>query len=274
MTYPDVGPHFARVLAILDVTEQTQPGNALEETMNTSHITSARRHRGAVAARPWLSAVLLGLTAAASMWGSARAVDLDLVLRGKWPPYARGLARDVAVSGQYPFVATAGGGLQVIDRSNPASPQRVGGYDVFLYLSGVAVSGDYAYVTASGGGLQVIDVSDPANPRRVGGNSSFTGASVFAGSNQVFVAAGGDGLVILHPFTPWSGPPLSFRRVPAGPKGMDLVLEGLPGLRVDLERSSDLHHWQSWTNTLLGTGPSEVADPEANPWQSYRATAR
>jgi hypothetical protein len=124
------------------------------------------------------------------------------------------------------------------------------------------------------GGLQVIDVSDPAKPRRVGGNSSFDGQAVLVGSNHVFVAAGSDGLVILHPFTPLSGPPLSFGRVQAGPTGMDLVLEGLPGLRVDLERSSDLHHWQSWTNTLLGTSPVGLTDPEANPRQFYRAIAR
>jgi hypothetical protein len=55
---------------------------------------------------------------------------------------------------------------------------------------------------------------------------------------------------------------------------MDLVLEGLPGLRVDLERSSVLHHWQSWTNTLLDTGSVELTDPEANPRQFYRAIAR
>lgn len=55
---------------------------------------------------------------------------------------------------------------------------------------------------------------------------------------------------------------------------MELVLEGLPGLRVELERSSDLHHWQSWTNTVLGIGPLELTDPEINPRQFYRATAR
>jgi hypothetical protein len=35
----------------------------------------------------------------------------------------------VAVSGNYAYVADGNAGLQVIDVSNPANPQRVGGYD-------------------------------------------------------------------------------------------------------------------------------------------------
>jgi len=56
----------------------------------------------------------------------------------------------------------------VIDVSNPASPQGVGGYDTGEAY-GVAVSGNYAYVADDGAGLQVIDVSNPASPQRVGG---------------------------------------------------------------------------------------------------------
>jgi hypothetical protein len=36
--------------------------------------------------------------------------------------------------------------LQVIDVSDPANPQRVGGYDTSGSARGVAVSGNYAYV--------------------------------------------------------------------------------------------------------------------------------
>ncbi len=57
----------------------------------------------------------------------------------------------------------------MIDVSNPANPQRVGGCDTSGRASGVAVSGNYAYVADCGAGLQVIDVSNPANPQRVGG---------------------------------------------------------------------------------------------------------
>jgi len=57
----------------------------------------------------------------------------------------------------------------VIDASNAASPQRVGGYHTNGYAYGVAVSGNYAYVADEDAGLEVIDVSNPANPQRVGG---------------------------------------------------------------------------------------------------------
>jgi hypothetical protein len=62
--------------------------------------------------------------------------------------------------------------------------------------------------------------------------------------------------------------------VRASQTGIALSLQGLPGLKVDIERSSDLRQWQSWTSALLGTGPLELTDPEVNPWQFYRAKVR
>ncbi len=59
----------------------------------------------------------------------------------------------MAVSGNYAYVADGLAGLQVIDVSNPANPQRVGGYDTSGYAHGVAVSGNYAYVADDYGGL-------------------------------------------------------------------------------------------------------------------------
>jgi hypothetical protein len=54
-------------------------------------------------------------------------------------------ASDVAVSGDYAYVA--GSGLKVIDITNPASPQLVGGVDTPGYVAvGVALSGGHAYV--------------------------------------------------------------------------------------------------------------------------------
>jgi hypothetical protein len=138
---------------------------------------------------------------------------------------------------------------------------------------GVAVSGDHAYVADEKAGLQVLDIRDPADPQRVGGNTGFSARGVVATEDYVFVSTD-QGLAILHQFTPLTGPPLSFGPVHAGPNGMKLLLQGLPGLNVDIERSGDLQQWQSWTSELLGTGPMELTDPEANPWQFYRAKIR
>jgi hypothetical protein len=107
----------------------------------------------------------------------------------------------------------------------------------------------------------------------MGGNTGFSARGVVATDDHVFVSTD-LGLTILHPFTPLTGPALSLRPVRAGRNGTDLLLQGLPGLKVEIERSSDLQHWQSWTSELLGTGPMELTDPEANPWQFYRAKVR
>jgi len=83
----------------------------------------------------------------------ALAADLDPVLRGRWPGFVRGWAQSVAIQNGYAFVAAGGGGLFIIDVSNPANPQRVGGYDTGGEAYGVAVSGNYAYVADGYGGL-------------------------------------------------------------------------------------------------------------------------
>jgi hypothetical protein len=78
-------------------------------------------------------------------------------------------ALGVAVSGNYASIAGGGdAGLEVINVSNPASPQWVALYDTSGRALDVAVSGNFAYVADDSAGLQVIDVSNPANPQRVG----------------------------------------------------------------------------------------------------------
>jgi hypothetical protein len=52
--------------------------------------------------------------------------------------------------------------LQVIDVSNPANPQRVGGYDTSGSAYGVTVSGNYVYVADGPGGLVILG---PRTPR-------------------------------------------------------------------------------------------------------------
>jgi hypothetical protein len=50
-------------------------------------------------------------------------------------------------------------------------------------------------------------------------------------------------------------------------------LQGLPGLRVEIERSVDLIHWQKWTNGVLGSEPMEFRDTDRNSRKFYRAVA-
>ena len=104
------------------------------------------------------------------LFGSAVwASDFDLSLKGNWPNYSGGSAIAVAITNGYGYVADGNGGLQVIDVSSTANPQRVGGYIASGYAYGVVVAGNYAYVAHGPAGLQIIDIRNPANPQQVGG---------------------------------------------------------------------------------------------------------
>jgi len=79
-----------------------------------------------------------------------------------------GLAFDVAVAGDYAYVAAGDEGLHVIDLSEPGSPSVVVSYDPPGPALGVVVAGSYAYVAAGDEGLRIIDVSTPRSPTEVG----------------------------------------------------------------------------------------------------------
>ncbi len=143
------------------------------------------------------------VTLALALAWVAQGADLELI--GQWPGWPRGEAKGVALSGNYASVAEVYGGLLVIDVSDPAHPQPVGGYDTSGYAFGVAVSGNYAYVADYDAGLQVIDVSNPANPQRVGGCTNDPGGrawGVTVSGNYAYVADGGAGLQVINVSNP------------------------------------------------------------------------
>ena len=76
--------------------------------------------------------------------------------------------RDIAISGNYAYIANDHDGLQIIDISNPYKPVRVGGFRIERLVCAVAVSGAYAYVFDDFGNLYVIDVSEPTGPFQAG----------------------------------------------------------------------------------------------------------
>ena len=141
----------------------------------------------------WLVTLLPALPAQAA----------DPVLVGQWPGWQRGDANGVAVSGNYVYVTIGKAGLAVIDVSNPANPQRVGGCDTSGSACGVAVSGNYAYVADDEAGLQVIDVSNPANPQRVGGyDTSGYARGVAVSGHYAYVADDEAGLQVIDVSNP------------------------------------------------------------------------
>ena len=135
----------------------------------------------------------------------------------------------------------------------------------------MAVSGNYAYVADYDAGLQVIDVSNPTQPRRVGGNSAFDAFDIIVAGNNVFVAAGEQGLMILDLFR---APPLRLEPVsPQQPGAFRFLLHGEAGLTVRVQRSSNLRDWEDWQPVTLGAAPAELTDPDAGaiPRRFYRA---
>ena len=118
-------------------------------------------------------------------------------------------------------------------------------------------------------GLLVIDISNPASMRRVGGNGSFQALDVSVAGDKVFVAAGGDGLVILNTVTPT----LRFEPLTRFDAGVfRFSLNGPSGQSARVQRSDNLRDWQNWQTVTVGNGPIEVADPDvsANVKRFYR----
>jgi hypothetical protein len=97
--------------------------------------------------------------------------------------------RDVAVRGNYAYVANGVAGLHIFDITNPAHPLEVGSYDTPGWSVGVDVSGNYAYVTDGDNGLLVFDIVNPAHPLLIG---HYTGAAyrIALAGKYAFVVSG------------------------------------------------------------------------------------
>jgi hypothetical protein len=71
---------------------------------------------------------------------------------------------DIALAGDYAFVAGGTFGLRVIDVSISTSPALVATVPLDDYAASVAVEGDLAFVADSEGGMYVFDIRDPTSP--------------------------------------------------------------------------------------------------------------
>jgi len=108
-------------------------------------------------------------------------------------------AQDVAVDGDYAFVADGGDGLAVIDISDETNPQEVGRYNTGGTALGVAVFGDYVYVADDSNGLLIIDITDKADPQEVGDYDPFfsNAKDVTVSGDYAYVAYGSRGLYVI-----------------------------------------------------------------------------
>jgi len=110
------------------------------------------------------------------------------------------------VVGNYAYCAALGGGLRIIDCSDPTIPVEVGNFrpeGVWSEAYDVAVVGDHAFVEDYYLGMRVVNVSNPASPSEVGSYQHYSdGRGIAASSNYAYIAADYLGLRIVDVSNP------------------------------------------------------------------------
>lgn len=161
-----------------------------------------------------------------------RAAGPDTGLVGTLPPLANGRTVDLAVdaSGTLVYLASGAGGLEVVDVSDPASPQRVGSFTPPGLASAVAILNASTVAVARRGGFSsgvtFVDVSTPTSPSERGSvNAPFIQdpAALAARDTVLFVADEQLGLLSIgfgDPDTP------ATIGLPSGNGARDLDLQG------------------------------------------------
>ena len=122
--------------------------------------------------------------------GIAQADSLNVRFIGSCATHDQ--AWDVAISGDYAYVADYRAGLSVISIADPMHPDTVGRCDSLGRAFGVTAREGYAYVADVDSGLWVISVADPTHPARVGRYDSPGRASGVAVVGAIVYVADGD----------------------------------------------------------------------------------
>ncbi len=146
--------------------------------------------------RNWmLVALLIGVIVLLlfGVFGNNARVDVD----EKGNVDTTGHTIDVAVVGDYAYVADGGNGLVIVDVTNKSEPKEAGHYGTSGYASDVAVAGDYAYVADGENGLAIVDITNKNEPKEAGHYGTSGYASDVAVAGDYAYVADGDGLVIV-----------------------------------------------------------------------------
>ena len=137
-----------------------------------------------------------------------------------------GVSRRITLNGDYAYLIGPGGGLQIIDISEPSNPVKVGECQTPGAAVNVAIVGSYAYVADGYAHVQIIDISSPSSPRLLGGlNIGYYATSIVIRGDYAYVSdLGSAGLWILNVSNP-AAPTISSNF--ATPDwGNDVVLTG------------------------------------------------
>lgn len=135
--------------------------------------------------------------------------------------------RDLAVRGNYAYIAADTSGLWIIDISDPYTPTEITSFQTAGSARGVDIGGDYLYVADGEAGLRIFNVSDPSNPLEVGyydmGDSYFYASDVEVRGAYAFVMYGEDGMKIIR--NELSSEPVVYGQVYPGDSNNDCIVD-------------------------------------------------
>jgi hypothetical protein len=106
-------------------------------------------------------------------------------------------ANDVAVQGDYAYVADSQGGLRIIDISDIANPEEVGVFDADQ-ATGIIVEGEYAFLSEGEDGIRIISIAEPDNPTEISSfNTDGIAMNAAVSGSYVFVADAYGGMKVI-----------------------------------------------------------------------------
>lgn len=116
-----------------------------------------------------------------------------------------GNAVDVHLKEWHAFVADSYNGLNIINCTNPSSPQEITNMPLPDRTLSIYVASNFAYVLNHAGGFNLLDISSIDNPIIIGSCSILSGVpyNVWGAGNYAYVANGNEGLAIITT----TGPP-------------------------------------------------------------------
>lgn len=155
---------------------------------------------------------------------------------------------DVVVKDSVAYVASAEGGIQIYDISNPAAPSFMGGFPTSGSVEMIVVKGNYAFLTGDASSkIEVFDITNPETPKPAGSLVIASGTVGLERLGDLLFLAKNDKILtinIIDPTTP------KFHKIMGIPEG---------GVR-DIEISNNLLY------IAYGEGKIrviDITDPEA-----------
>ncbi|MBZ0266300.1 T9SS type A sorting domain-containing protein [bacterium] len=112
--------------------------------------------------------------------------------------HVNGNLQDVAVQGEYAYIAAYNEGLAIVELSDPTNPVVVGTYDTRTLSYGIDARDNFVYLADGASGMRIIEVSNPINPIEIGRFDTRRYAQdIYLYESYAIIACEGDGMYIV-----------------------------------------------------------------------------